>query len=92
MSDELLPPTAGAMDSPKLRWLKQHGLVTLQPEHGGTECPETGEEIPIWVCRTPEPSFGWCWRPCDIGGGDTEQEACAHVAIQRGIKLWNEIP
>jgi hypothetical protein len=90
---ELFPVEQVTQLSPKLAWLKRHGLETERiPEGGpGCECPETGEDIPAWVCRVKKlhPNFS-TYSPRQIGGGDTEDEACADFAINAGIKLWNE--
>jgi hypothetical protein len=78
--------------SPRLAWLKRHGLETEHIPEGGRECPETGDEIPNWVCRVilPAERMGCHYRPNEIGGGDTEEEACADFAVNAGIRLWNE--
>ncbi len=81
------------MLSPKLAWLFFHELETEHLTNGGEECPKSGDEIPHWVCRLKVPRR-WedgIWSPREIGSGDTEEEACADLAVRRGINLWNEI-
>lgn len=95
MTDELFPPESVASLSPRIQWLIAHNLVTekMPDDIAGMESPETGDEIPRWVCRVkkenPECAH---YSPREIGGGDTEDEACADLAINRNIKLWNETP
>ena len=48
MNNELFPAEAVTMDSPRLAWMKRHGLQVFHtPIDGLCECPETGEEIMI---------------------------------------------
>ncbi len=81
MSDELFAPTEGAADSPRLAWLKRHGLVYYFSDFTG-ESPETGNDIRPWTPQ--EVLFG------KAGVGDTEDEACADYAQKHALKLWNE--
>ena len=91
--NELFPVESVMVDSPRLRWMKRHNLETEHiPEGGpGVECPETGEDVPAWVCRVkkPHPNFS-TYCPREIGGGDTELDAIADFAKNAGIPLWNE--
>jgi len=90
MNLELFPVADVACESPKLRWLRIHGLETEHLADGGTECPETGDIIPHWVCRLAYPKGRKYWGDHAISGGDTEDEACSELAYKRGLKLWNE--
>lgn len=88
---ELFPIEAVAMDSPRLAWLKRHGLVTEMNPNAGLESAEQGDDIPKWVCRVSKtegdsPHF----KPNEIGGGETEDDACADLAINRGLRHWSE--
>ncbi len=56
----------------------------------GDESPETGDEMFPWVCRVKAPHAIDYWANSEIGGGATCDEACADLAKNRGIKLWNE--
>lgn len=90
---ELFPAESIASESPRLRWMRRHNLETERiPEGGpGVESPETGDDIPAFVCRIKKqnPNFStYCDR--EIGGGDTEEEAIIDFAIHAGIPLWNE--
>lgn len=62
--------------SPKLAWLKKHGLTThfLPPEESLElrECPETGETIYPWRCGISHPEFGFA---VPYGVGETEADA-----------------
>lgn len=88
---ELFPVEQTTMLSPRLAWLKRHALETERIPGGGCESPETGDYIPLWVCRVVKlhPNFS-CYREKEIGGGETEDLACADFAINAGIRLWNE--
>ena len=88
VTQELFPVEVAL--SPKLKWLARHNLVTEHIPEGGMECPETGDEIPHWVRRVNKTDPNEHYRPCEIGGGDTEDEACGDWAINAGVKLWNE--
>lgn len=90
MHTELFPPEVVAVPSPRLAWIKKHALVLDQPRRGGSECPETGDDIPIWVCRKRVPLSGNHWSKFEIGGGNTEDEACADFAKNARVLLWNE--
>jgi hypothetical protein len=94
MSDELFPPEAVAMDSPRLAWIKRHGIVTFH------SCPS--DEWSTWMAGIQE------WHPektdaadfffeetshngdTRIGEGNTEDEAIAHLCRRHGVRLWNE--
>lgn len=67
MTDELfsIPPS----DSPRLAWMKRHGVHTQQQANGS------------W--------YAWHNGAGD-GKGDTEDEAIYAMAINAGIRLWNE--
>jgi hypothetical protein len=86
ISSGLLFPVVETL-SPKLAWLKRHGLVCYYSDFNG-ESPETGEDIRPWTCaRADAPQevlFG------KAGIGDTEDEACANYAAKHGLRLWNE--
>ena len=90
MHPELFPAEVVQVISPRLAWLKKHALVLEKPTHGGQGCAETGEDIPRWVCRKRVPLSGNHWRPFEIGGGETEDEACADFAKNARVLLWNE--
>lgn len=88
MSDELFPPREVAMDSPRLRWLRKHGLV-LQHNAGLTRA-DYEDGACDWTCYVQAAMHGGVCGDCNIGGGDTEDEACADLAKNKGLKLWNE--
>ena len=89
---ELFPVETITVYSPRLKWMRDHRLVTEKlADTPGTESPETGDEIPCWVCRRRLPS-GAHYRPRDIGGGDTEELACIDWAKNAGVKPWNQNP
>lgn len=94
MTDELFPPSTVAVDSPRLRWMKELGVLTIQQpkELVGETCPETGDIIPAWVAgRYAQDDFDIYHAPLDVAGhGDTEDEALADWARRNGVRMWNE--
>jgi hypothetical protein len=89
--NELFPLSAVTMLSPRLAWLEKHGLETEHVCDEPFESPETGRDITPWVCRSRARRMnGGHFAPNEIGGGMTEDEACADFALAAGIKLWNE--
>lgn len=87
---ELFPAEAVAMDSPRLAWLKKHGLEIAHTGNMAGLEDDFGDEIPLWVCRVVGKGENELYGPCEIDGGDTADEACANLAKARGIPLWNE--
>ena len=98
MSNELFDESEVRMDSPKLAWMKRHGIISHALPRPGMK--------PLWVAGFRE------WRPglkeadffpkeiiendfSRIGEGEAEEEALgdlmtSHHALTRKIKLWNE--
>ncbi len=87
---ELFPASEVASESPRLRWLREHGLTLFEgsPELVGTESPETGEEYSAWYCVNMQDEKDE--RLDRYFGGSTADEACANYAAAHGLKLWNE--
>jgi hypothetical protein len=86
ISDGLLFPVVESL-SPRLAWMKQHGLICYFSDFTG-ESPETGNDIRPWTCsRADAPQevlFG------KAGIGDTEEDACADYARKHSLSGWNE--
>ena len=77
------------MDSPRLAWMKRHGIqVWHTPIDGLCECPETGEEIKAWSCCTLQELDRLSIRA--VGTGDTEEAACVEWARKHHEPLWNQ--
>lgn len=93
-TDELFPIEAVLKDSPRIIWLREHNLETVQLREpdGLSESPETGEDIPVWVCRVKEPEDGDSWRKHEIAGGDTENDAICAFCEVSGITHWSGTP
>lgn len=98
-TDELFPPDVGAKLSPRLLWLREHNLETVQLRQPDdmAESPETGEDIPVWVCRRKLPDGFMTtpitkWSRNSIGSGDTENEAICAFCEASGITHWSGIP
>jgi hypothetical protein len=91
---ELFPEEVGSMDSPRLAWMKRHGLETeFYPEAVGMTEDEFGNDVFPWVCRLAKPRLtSGTYCPKEIGGGETEHDAIADFAKNAGLKLWNEEP
>lgn len=92
---ELFPAEAVAMDSPRLRWLKRHGITTKQHDWTGTDlegsCEPTWQAFSRKAFRVQGLSCKYPVRWTTRGPlCDTEDEAIAAIAIAIGIKLWNE--
>lgn len=88
MSEELFPIEAVTLDSPRLAWIKRHGLqVWRTPLEGLCECPETGHEIKEWTCCTLQEMERLSFRACGLG--DTAEEACIDWANKHHEPLWN---
>ena len=71
-------------ESPRLKWLKKHGVKFHYSTAEVGDEDEFGNELwPVYAYTEPlckETSFG----------AGTEDEALAKFAINRGLKLWNE--
>lgn len=80
MNDELFNPKDVTMDSPKLAWMKKHGIVTDEDKHH-TEDSEDDR----WYAITRHPDGKRI-----VGTGATEHDALADWSIKRGVRLWNE--
>ena len=87
---EMFPPDTVAMDSPKLAWLKRHGVTVIKHNFAGTDI-EGSDEPTFEAC-------GWhswtdkCGRDHETqnGWGYDEDEALQNLAKHCGWKLWNE--
>jgi hypothetical protein len=93
--DELFPPEAIASLSPKLPWLRLHNLETVQLRGPDdlAESPETGDDVPQWVCRVIKPDMENCaWNEREIAGGDTEDEAICAFCEASGTTHWSATP
>lgn len=68
-------------ESPRLRWLKKHGVkIEHYPKVKQGDEDELGELFP-YIARCP---LSWA-------GGQTEQEAIKSLAVKQRWKLWNEL-
>lgn len=75
--------------SPRLKWQREHDLV-IEETHCAGESPETGEEIPAWVCRVRVPRMpSGLYCPNEIGGGDTAEEAIVDFCQNSGVKHYS---
>lgn len=72
--DELFSPSEVAMESPRLRWLRVHGVRTREvaknPPAARFEARGPGGTTP--------------------GAGDSEEEAQKDWGVKNGVRLWNE--
>jgi len=102
MADELFPAEDVASESPRLRWLKAHGVVTFC-SLPGTDDEEWFAGLSQWLDGyNPEIASnyggtGWLVG-CEgarngrmrMGCGATESDAIADLACKNDIRLWNE--
>lgn len=82
MSDELFTDAAVAMDSPRLRWMKKHGVQTRYD----------GDCYIAWVGYFYE-AIGHGGDDPDAFGyaeASTEDDAILLLAKAKGLRLWNE--
>ena len=82
MSDELFTDAAVAMDSPRLRWMKKHGVQTRYD----------GDCYIAWVGDLDEAICHGGDDP-DAGGyaeASTEDDAILLIAQAHHLRLWNE--
>ena len=88
MSDELFPAASVAMDSPRLRWMKKHGVHTEKlPDESGLE-----RTWYAWVGDFNEAIEHGGDDP-NAGGyalAETEDDAILLIAKANGLRLWNE--
>jgi hypothetical protein len=103
MSGELFAPGEVAMDSPRLAWMKRHGIITWYDNgrRNGVEWCEAQWFAGFQVWWPLEQGFGFFaletahFGDTRIGQGESEDEAlvslmtCAE-ARRRCLKLWNE--
>ncbi len=66
--------------SPKLKWMRAHGLVTEFDEElvHMPESPETGETCYPWVCYS-------CVDDMAYGFGESEEDAIADACSRLGL-------
>ena len=82
MSDELFTDGAVAMDSPRLRWMKKHGVQTRYD----------GDCYIAWIGDLDE-AIERRWAGLDAGGyekASTEDDAILLIAKAYHLRLWNE--
>lgn len=103
MPDELFAPEEMASDSPRLAWMKRHGIITWHDDgvRGGVQAvpAQWFAGFQVWLPNESGMAFFAieCAENGDtrIGIGKTEDEALAHLmtcadASRRRLKLWNE--
>jgi hypothetical protein len=95
MSDELFPAESVQMDSPRLAWIKKHGVVTYFHHNEAHGWPPTWfagfqkwwpelSGFDFWANETARN----CESRCACAG--TEDEALTQLAVYYRIPLWNE--
>ncbi len=103
MNNELFPESAVLQDSPRLAWMKRHGIITWYDDgkrDGVQACPAEwfAGFAHWWPGKTGIAFFGIETAhngDTRIGQGDSEDECLANLltcgeARRRGLKLWNE--
>ena len=86
MADDLFPNLPETL-SPKLSWLRKHGLVTSLDDDLDElfESPETGDICFPWLCGKKDGDL--CAE--NTGGGRTEDEAILNYCEKTGTKHWS---
>jgi hypothetical protein len=94
-TDELFDPASVAMDSPRLAWMKRHGISVFCYDWTGTDFEGTdepryeGQSKKAFAIQGPSCKHPVVWTNrgprCD-----TEDQAIEAIAKEIGIKLWNE--
>lgn len=104
MSDELFPVADVTHESPRLAWLKRHGVITFLSLPNDPEYRLWMAGLRRWTTEftdcnaTPEniEPFDFFFHETGhngdyrMGYGDTEHEAIASLAKRERIPLWNE--
>ena len=97
MSTELFPIESVTLESPRLRWMKKHGIITMSfPTEacfgefdkciaGKAEGVTGKDNIAQWFCDETGRN-----GDTQIGMGATEDEAITELAQKWELKLWNE--
>jgi hypothetical protein len=75
MNGELFPAKAVTMLSPRLKWMKAHGVVTKKRHFVPA--------VETWIADLIS-------APWPVGYGPTEEEACRDLGVKAGLRLWNE--
>ena len=94
MTSDLFP-NEGRQDSPRLAWMKRHGVITKEyPAHGDwyAGLRSFAEDLQH-VCDTDADIL--LWERCEhglvnLGHARTEDDAIADLARKMGLRLWNE--
>ena len=81
---ELFKPSEVSQDSPRLRWIKQHGIQT----HHSPEFKDDDEYLP-WCAWTGD--LQKAIQRERISLGRTEDEAIVEWAKDNNMRLWNEV-
>lgn len=86
MSDELFPAEFVTMDSPRLAWMKKHGVRVKRSTHlKAGDAPWCA-----WFSIDEDPGTGFPANPDLLGYGETEEEAVGALAEESHTPLWNE--
>lgn len=93
-TEDLFPEEEMQMDSPRLAWMKKHGIVTYCSFPGtddeewfaGFQCWWPGQDnVSLFCFETGQNGDSRC------GIGASEDEAMMDLAINNDIPLWNEV-
>lgn len=90
---ELFPIEAVAMDSPRLAWMKRHGIITLHHRSEYVDPTWFAGRMVWWPGLTGVDFFAEETAlngDSRIGQGETEDEALVALAARAGLKHWSE--
>lgn len=90
MSDELFPLSDVQMDSPRLAWMKTHGVIVHRHQWIGSDFE--GSDEPQFHAFTNDGTHDdrHLWALIGDGWGNDYDEALCDWAQKKGVKLWNE--
>lgn len=92
-TDELFCSDVGKADSPRLAWMKKHGVITYRtPFDPFDYLAGVSENAEMTLNQRRDWFADETAQMGDtrIGIGMSEDEALAELAKRRGIPLWNE--
>jgi hypothetical protein len=91
MNEDLFPGTFSL--SPKLEWLKQHGLRTVfdADQLDCPESPETGEVCYPWLCAPKSNMDSWTFD-YRLGVGRCEEDAIVDYCMKTGTPHYSLKP
>ena len=82
---ELFDPSSVKQDSPRLAWMKKHGLQTMEDKYWSDDV-----DWEPWACFSPTETGENDFNEDSVGTGKTEHDSIVDWTVKHGVKLWNE--